>query len=116
MTGTTRPLSPATRASFWILEGGSALILGFYGMLRLQPWLAARAGTGGGWLLALLGGALLAVLCALLIRGVGGWLSLRARTVFGLIVFATLLMAVVVPAVQTLTDMTRAAPPPSSKP
>lgn len=111
MPGPARPLSPAARGSFWILEGGSALILGLYGALRLQPWLAARAGSAGGWLLALLAGALLAVLLALLIRGALSWLSLRARTVSGLILFATLLMAVVVPAVQTLTEMTRAAPP-----
>jgi hypothetical protein len=110
MTGTPRPLSPAARGSFWILEGGSALILGFYGALRLQPWLALRTGTMGAWLLALLGGVLLAVLFALLIRGALAWLSLRARTVSGLILFATLLMAVVVPAVQTLTDMSRTAP------
>lgn len=116
MPGTTRPLSPAARGSFWILEGGSALILGFYGALRLQPWLAARAGAAGGGLLALLAGALLAVLFALVIRAALGWLSLRARTVSGLILFATLLMAVVVPAVQTLTDMTRAAPPTAGAP
>ncbi|MGH8616461.1 MAG: hypothetical protein ACREUW_02130 [Burkholderiales bacterium] len=105
-------LSPAARASFWILEGGSALILAAYAALRAYPWLAAR--TGGlvaGLLLALAGLPLLAAVCAWLIRRTVSWMTLRARTVTGLILFATLLIALVVPAVQTVGELSRATPP-----
>ena len=116
MPATARPLSPAARASLWILEGGSALILAGYGALRAYPWLAARTGgLAAGLLLALVGVPLLFAAFAWLTRGAVSWLTLRARTVTGLIVFATLLMTLVVPAVQTVGDLSRAAPPPDSR-
>jgi hypothetical protein len=110
----TRTLSTAARLSLWALEGASALILSLYATWRLYPWMAAQFNRSpdiqaGGFIAILVLVALvfplLAVLLALLVHLAAALLPLRMRIVTDLLVFTVLLLAIVVPAVQVVTDI-----------
>ena len=98
----TRPLSRAAVISLWILEGGSALMLSVCAAVLNFPRALEHFAPAAAWCLIVAGTLLLGVALAFLIRAVFTRLPLRARTIAGLLLFAGLLMALVVPTVQTV--------------